>query len=68
MDGKEVRPVEDEKIAVDKEHATYNEKATLSNQPELEYAEDTGRRQSVALNIIENPLRVSCIAHYVGDH
>ncbi|KAJ4365936.1 hypothetical protein N0V83_008558 [Neocucurbitaria cava] len=57
MDGKEVRPVEDEKTAMDKEHATHNEKAALGNQPELEHAENTGRRQSVALNIIENPLR-----------
>ncbi|CAO2656416.1 Nn.00g052190.m01.CDS01 [Neocucurbitaria sp. VM-36] len=61
MNGKEVvdadkgtRPL-DEKIASDKDAAAHHEKANLDGAPEL--AENTGRRQSVALNIIENPLR-----------
>ncbi|KAI4115336.1 MAG: hypothetical protein LQ345_004048 [Seirophora villosa] len=33
----------------------YHEKTTASSQPEM--ADPTGRRQSVALNIVENPLR-----------
>ena len=69
MDGKEVvdadqaaRPL-DEKIALDKDTAAHHEKANLDDgAPEL----DTGRRQSVALNIIENPLRVSSAASHIA--
>jgi hypothetical protein len=31
----------------------------LHDEPVLQHAEQQGRRQSVALNIIENPLKVS---------
>jgi len=36
----------------------YNEKVEDATAKHDEYPEDTGRRQSVALNIVENPLRV----------
>lgn len=39
---------------------TYNEKTEDSTAKHNEFPEDTGRRQSVALNIVENPLKV-CI-------
>jgi hypothetical protein len=37
----------------------YNEKIEDSTAKHNEFREDTGRRQSVALNIVENPLKVS---------
>ena len=37
----------------------YNEKIEDSTAKHNEFHEDTGRRQSVALNIVENPLKVS---------
>jgi hypothetical protein len=39
----------------------YNEKLEDSATKHNEFHEDTGRRQSVALNIVENPLKV-CVA------
>lgn len=36
----------------------YNEKIEDSTTKHDEFPEDTGRRQSVALNIVENPLKV----------
>lgn len=40
----------------------YNEKVEDTATKHNEFPEDTGRRQSVALNIVENPLQVStCI-------
>lgn len=39
----------------------YNEKIEDSTTKHNEFPEDTGRRQSVALNIVENPLKVSVI-------
>ena len=42
--------------------STHNEKVEDSTAKHNEFPEDTGRRQSVALNIVENPLQVStCI-------
>lgn len=37
----------------------YNEKIEDSATKHNEFHEDTARRQSVALNIVENPLKVS---------
>jgi hypothetical protein len=37
----------------------YNEKIEDSTAKHDEFHEDSGRRQSVALNIVENPLKVS---------
>lgn len=39
----------------------YNEKIEDSTAKHNEFPEDTGRRQSVALNIVENPLKVCAI-------
>lgn len=42
---------------------TYNEKVEDSAAKHNEFPENTGRRQSVALNIVENPLKVCfCLA------
>ena len=54
----------DEKISSDAGTAAHHEKAALDTKPEHELQENTGRRQSVALNIIENPLRVSSAGFY----
>lgn len=40
---------------------TLNEKIEDSTTKHNEFPEDTGRRQSVALNIVENPLKVSAM-------
>ena len=37
---------------------TLNEKIEDSTAKHDEFPEDTGRRQSVALNLVENPLKV----------
>jgi hypothetical protein len=40
-------------------YASHNEQEKPSHAPEPELVDTTGRRQSVALNIVENPLKVS---------
>ena len=40
---------------------THNEKIEDSTAKHNEFPEDTGRRQSVALNIVENPLKVCAV-------
>ena len=40
---------------------TYNEKTEDSTAKHNEFPEDAGRRQSVALNIVQNPLKVRIV-------
>lgn len=47
-----------EKTYTDDVDVTYDEKTA----PQAEQADPAGRRKSVALNIVENPLRVSSLA------
>ena len=48
-----------EKISSESPSAAHHEKATLDTKSEPELTDATARRQSVALNIVHNPLRVS---------
>ena len=45
----------------------YNEKVEESTAKHDEFPEDTGRRQSVALNIVQNPLKVHTITTHPGQ-
>lgn len=62
-----------EKNSTDSALASPEEKtATQASQPELTdptgRPDPTGRRQSVALNIVENPLKVSLAVFTVSSH
>lgn len=46
---------------VNKGPPAYNEKIEDSTAKHNEFPDDTGRRQSVALNIVDNPLKVCTI-------
>lgn len=47
-----------ESESVNPASTAYNEKIEDSTAKHNEFPEDTDRRQSVALNIVENPLKV----------
>jgi hypothetical protein len=49
-----------ESEAVAAHPTAYDEKIEDSTAKHNEFPENTARRQSVALNIVENPLKVSC--------
>lgn len=44
------------------QYGALHEKA--DQKPETELVDDTGRRASVAMNIVENPLQVSLFVHH----
>lgn len=47
-----------DKVIPQAEYASHNEKTTAYHKQEPELADTEGRRRSVAMNIVHNPLQV----------